>query len=92
MRPQTRLWPDRSVDRLMRRYDEDRTRYMGDLDGRPVFHGVRVLEMSTVIAGPTASMMMAELGAEVGTQSDLSELHPFRQAVSVPVATWLLDR
>ena len=53
---------------------------MGDLDGRPVFHGVRVLEMSTVIAGPTASMMMTELGAEVGAQSDIPELHPFHFA------------
>lgn len=33
--------------------------------GAPVFHGIRVVEISTYAAAPTAARCMAELGAEV---------------------------
>lgn len=32
---------------------------------RPVFAGLRVVELATVVAAPTAARVMAELGAEV---------------------------
>lgn len=32
---------------------------------RPIFAGLRVVELSTVVAAPTAGRVMAELGAEV---------------------------
>ncbi len=33
--------------------------------GAPLLHGVRVVELATVIAAPSATRMMVDLGAEV---------------------------
>eukprot|EP00906_Rhabdomonas_costata_P011320 RCo016069 len=34
-------------------------------NGAPIFHGVRVVELSTMVAAPAATRVMADLGAEV---------------------------
>ena len=34
-------------------------------NGTPLFHGVRVVELATVVAAPSATRIMADMGAEV---------------------------
>ena len=51
---------------------------MSDTDPLPILHGVRVVDMTQYLAGPTVTRLMAELGydeARVAALVDAGVLH-----------------